>query len=136
MSQIKQRIRKFLIRDRARFHRGQSYYNEVISFFKLIVFVILARDTTWVKGLVAELNIPITMLDYIIIFGFAFYIVSSWYLGNFDQKKGIWLEEAKWHTKEVNPYFKDMENDIAYLKKKVNIINRKIDEWCYASKKS
>jgi len=128
MSRIKQKIREFLIKDRARFHRGQSYYNEIISFFKLTVFVILARDTSWVRDTVAALRIPLYYLDAFIVFGFVFYIISSWYLGKFDQKKGIWLEEAKWHTREVNPFFKELEDNIELLKTEVKNINAKLKE--------
>lgn len=85
-----------LVKLKVRFDRGLYWINYLRDF--LIVAMALKL-----------FDVPLIYLIPLGVFGFI--LVSA--LGYFDYKHGIWLTEAEYVTREVNPYFKKLENNIA-----------------------
>jgi len=53
------------------------------------------------------------------------YFVIAYYIGYMDEKKGIWLKEAIYSTKYLNPFMKKLDAKVNKLLEEMEALNRK-----------
>ena len=93
------RTKLFIVKIRLRYERGYSYVKYIQA-----ILTILA-------------TLKILNLNMLFLFPL---IALCYFVGWFDQFKGIWKLESDWSTTETNPYFERLERKLDKLKKQID----------------
>jgi hypothetical protein len=97
------RLEKLAIAFRARFDRGKSWLNW--------------SSPTFLAAVITMFGVYKIDLVYLIPVGFLV-IAGIVMIGYVDYKRGIWLEEARYHSYTLNPAFKELYDKIDFIYKK------------------
>lgn len=114
-------LRKALIKFRVRYNRGNALMNfakDMIIVGGMISIILIAMEK-FLGAAPPEWLVPLIIL---------MIPVVLYFVGWVDEKKGIFLEEQKYKTKNINPYFQKIESDIEEIKRAVNQNNLKREE--------
>lgn len=90
-----------------RLNRGESWINWTKNIIIAVLGVYVLKDFLFSFGL------AISNLWYIILP--TVYLVGSYILGYLDEKYGVWKLESEYATKELNPFFSEIDNKIDIL---------------------
>lgn len=111
-----------VVKIRARFGRGQGWLWYVKDLILLFLGLYVVEDVFERFGFDSVFSSVSKYLYIVVPVG---YFVIAYYIGYMDEKKGIWLKEAIYSTKYLNPFMKKLDAKVNKLLEEMEALNRK-----------
>lgn len=98
------RVKWTIVKSKVRIQRGQNWLSYANPFIYLGVLKSVLEN------------------PYIVIVYIPIYTITAYIIGYSDERWGIWKLEALYGSRELNPLLEQMQKDVKYIKKQIDIL--------------